>query len=166
MGWHNEIRDQFLINLFYSSCIRLKRWPGGKGFGADLFAVYKVGIGNKYIGTGGGLTVRAGWNLPRDFGPSRIDPGGQIFIRPDKFGLAFYAAVDASLVLHDITLDASPGTAGPGALRKPFYGDFSIGLEIFTGRVKISYAGVLWTKRIPSQQRTHIFSSFNLIYGF
>jgi lipid A 3-O-deacylase len=165
-GWHNEIRDQILINVFYTSVFHLNRWGGGKGFSTDFFATSKMGIGNQYIGAGAGLILRAGWNLPRDFGPSRISPSGQVFIPPQKFAIGFYAAVKTSIVLHDIFLDGSPDTAGPGALRKPFYGDFSVGLEIFLNRVKISYAGVLWTKRLPNQPRPHIFTSFNLIYGF
>lgn len=166
MGWRHQIRDQVLINMYYESIFRQARWKGAGGFAADFFTSCGAGVGNGYVGAGGGLLLRAGWNIPRDFGPSRIRPRGEILLRPKTFGIGFYCAADGRWVLHDITMDGSPETRDRGPERRPVYGEVSAGIEIYSGRLKITCSGVLWNRRLSSQQRPHIFGSLNLSYCY
>jgi lipid A 3-O-deacylase len=165
-GWHHQLGDRVLLNMFYETIALNGRWGGTEGFAVDLFSQGGCGVGNAYIGAGGGLLVRAGWNMPRDFGPSRIGRGSQVFHHGKSVGIGFHAGFDLRLVLHDITLDASAETAGPGPGRTPVYGEVLFGIEIYRDRLKISFSGVLWTKRIPSQPGPHVFGSLNLSHRF
>ena len=166
MGWHHQIRDRFLLNIYYESILQQAHWEGTGSFALELFTNCGAGVGNGFIGTGGGLLLRAGWNLPRNFGPSRIRSRGEFLLRPERFGIGFYGAIDGRWALHDIILDDSLETGPNGPRRKPIYGEVSAGLEIFTGSFTIAFSGILWSRRLASQRRPHIFGSLNLSYCY
>lgn len=166
MGWKNQLKDEFILNLYYETISRRIRAGGEEGFGLDVFSNLGAGVGNGFIGAGGGLMVRTGINLPFDFGPSLMRPRGEAIQKHKRFGIDLYVAVNASYVLHDITLDGSFNTNIPKPPRRSIYEEVSAGIEIFAGRFKIVSSTVIWNRRLHTQLRPHIYGSLNLSYCF
>lgn len=166
MGWESQLKDEFIFNMYYETISRRARMGGTEGFGLDVFTDMGAGVGNGFVGAGGGLMLRTGWNLPMDFGPSLMLPRGEALFAQKKLAVTFFSAFNASYVLHDIVLDGTFNTDIPLPPRKSIYGEISAGIEIYSGRFKIVWSGVLWNKRLRTQLRPHIYGSINLSYCF
>lgn len=112
-GWDNQIRDEVGIDLRYQ-----RRWrmdlmgeQGDRGVGVQLIPEAGFTVGTTDINAATGALIRAGWNMPDDFGPGRMRyasdftrsfanlsnaPSGYLFMR-----------VAGALVAHDSTIDGS-----------------------------------------------------------
>ena len=123
------------------------------GFGYDVITHADGALGNVFVYANAGAEVRAGWNLPGDFGTSYICSGGNSNApttvndprvgntRP--YGLYVFAAVTNRLVGRDISLDDYTFTGSHDVDKKAAVGDFIVGgRSIVFHRYKSSYAQV------------------------
>ena len=106
-------------------------------FSYDVITHAGGALGNVFVYANAGAEVRAGWNLPGDFGTSYIRPGGNSntpttvhdprvgHTRP--YGLYVFAAVTGRLVGRDIFLDGNTFTDSHDVDKKAAVGDFIVG---------------------------------------
>ena len=178
-GWDHQIRTEPGLVLAYERILRhtLLEKPGNK-FGMDLLTRFGGALGNIATFASTGAQLRAGWNVPEDFGYSVIRPGGVTQVnalddpghtgRRVKRGLSFYlfAGVEGRGVLRDVFLDGNTFRDSHSVDRKPFVADFMTGATLGYGNLKLSFAKVLRTREFRGQPNDHRFGSITLSYAY
>ena len=178
-GWDNQLRTEPGLVLSYERTWRQQLFGDVSGFSSDLLPRAGAAIGNVTIHASAGLQLRAGWNLPPDFGYSIIRPGGvtQVnalrdrkdggaLLRRDKFTAFAFAGVGARLVARDIFLDGNTYRDSHSVDAKPLVADFILGASIGYAGAKLSLARVYRTLEFHQQPRDHRFGSITLSYAF
>jgi lipid A 3-O-deacylase len=169
-GWDNQIRDEVGLDFRYQ-----RRWrmdllgdPGGRGAGVQLIPEAGATLGTVHINAGTGALLRAGWNLPDDFGPGHMRfasdftrsfanassaPGGYFFIRSA-----------GAIVGHDSTIDGSFTRNSPveGA-SEVLTGEVQVGLAVqFLKYFELSYAQTYMTREFVGQKHIDGYGALNL----
>ena len=175
-GWQHQLENEPGVNLIYERNWRHQLVGGDRGLGIDVIPHLGAAVGNIYTYANLGLEVRAGWNLPRDFGSSTIRPGGDTndpVARSDPrraedtgFGLHLFAFGDGRAVARDIFLDGNTFADSHSVDKETFVADVAIGAALIYGRFKLSYAKVLRTREFVGQPSKHRFGSITLSYTF
>jgi lipid A 3-O-deacylase len=178
-GWDNQLRTEPGLVLSYERTWRQTLAGDGSGFGSDLLPRIGAAVGNVTIHASAGIQMRAGWNLPPDFGYSVIRPGGVTQVnalrdRPDggvlsrreKFTAYAFAGVDTRLVARDIFLDGNTFRDSHSVDSKPVVADFILGASLGYGGAKLSLARVFRTLEFHDQARDHRFGSVTFSYAF
>jgi hypothetical protein len=102
-----------------------------------------------------GGTVRAGYNLPEDFGLPRIAPslpGSGYFRTQYGHGAYVYVGGEQRYVAYDVTLDEDP-RLGPNYIsRRDWVGDLQAGALVYWGPLRLSYTHVWRSEQFRSQQ--------------
>jgi len=175
-GWDNQIENEPGINFIYERKWRSSVLGTDRGMGFDVISHMGGALGNVFTYGNMGFELRAGWNLPKDFGTSPIRPGGDtndpVHKRDPrrasdaKFGLHFFAYVDGRGVLRDIFLDGNTIADSHSVDKRRFVADFAAGAAIIYDRVKLSYAKLIRTREFDHQPSNHRFGSVTLSYTF
>ena len=137
-GWHNQLKDEPVLNIFYGRKWKLVQSGIGSGFGYDLIPHVGGALGNVATLANAGAQVRFGWNLPNDFGTFLIRPGSdsnapldkqdpRFFPRYHRIGIHLFVAVDGHAVLRNIFLDGNTFRDSHSVDKEPFVANFAVG---------------------------------------
>lgn len=177
-GWSNQIRTEPGIMLVYDHKYRLvPHFRFTRHWGADAIVHMGGTLGNINTYLNGGFEIRAGWNLPTDFGTALIRPGGDTNAPADtgdvryvddlrSFSAHLFMATTGRLVARDIFLDGNTFTDSHSVDRKNLVADLVLGGSIVYGSFKLSYAHVLRTEEFHGQDGGHDFGSISLSYTY
>ena len=176
-GWHNQLKDEPVLNIFYGRKWKLVQSGIGSGFGYDLIPHVGCALGNVATLANAGAQVRFGWNLPNDFGTFLIRPGSdsnapldkqdpRFFPRYHRIGIHLFAAVDGHAVLRNIFLDGNTFRDSHSVDKKPFVVNFGVGAGVIIYRFKITYAYVYRTKEFKTQKDEQEFGAITVSYTF
>lgn len=177
-GWDNQLRTEPGLVLSYERTWRRTLFGDGSGFGSDLLPRIGAAVGNVAVYASAGAQVRAGWNLPPDFGYSVIRPGGvtQVnalrdrkgsdSVRRETFTAYVFAGMDVHAVAHDIFLDGNTFRDSHSVNLKPVVADIVFGASTGYGGGKLSVARVFRTMEFHGQTRHHRFGSVTFSYAF
>ncbi len=168
-GWHNQLRDELALQLIYERKWRALRLESKSGFGFNLIPHIGTGLGNVSIYASTGTQIRIGWNLPDDFGPSLIRPGGDRNFgirRKGRFGLHFFAGVDGKAIARNIFLDGNTFRESHRVDKEPWVLDLMAGVGMRIGYFNFSYAYVFWTKRFKTETKEHVFGAVNISFSY
>lgn len=170
-GWDYQLGNEPGLVLTYERKVRLfALGEPGTGPGMDLIGHLGAALGNVATYANTGVLLRAGWNLPRDFGPTVIRPSGanvppatahDVVLRRG-FGLYLFAGADGRAVARDIFLDGSTFEDSPSVDKEPLVGDLSAGLAATTGPLRLTFALVYRSEEFKNQDGGHQFGSINL----
>ncbi len=173
-GWDNQIGNEPGVNLIGERKIRRNLIGAGERWGADAIVHFGGSLGNVFTYANTGTTVRAGWNLPQDFGASLIRFAGDtnapaapddIRFRKGAWGANLFAGFDTRAVFRDITLDGNTFRDSHSIGRRFLVADLYSGFALVRGRWKFSYAQTVRTRTYKNGRR-HIFGSVNLSRTF
>ena len=185
-GWDNQLRTEPGLVLAYERIWRMPLLGERLGFGSDLLPRVGAAIGNVATYASAGAQLRAGWNLPPDFGYSVIRPGSvtQVnslrdtqeygsaearrrgLLRRDGLSVYLFAGADLRLVGRDIFLDGNTFRDSHDVNPERFVTDFMAGITVGWMGAKLSLANVLRTREFHGQPSTHRFGSITLSYAF
>ena len=175
-GWDNQLKNEPGIILIAEHKDRLLQQNLYKRLGYDVISYYGAGAGNVYTYANTGVEVRFGWNVPIDFGSTRIRPGGDTnapvdssdprFSNTSPFSLHAFAGVTGNLVLRNIFLDGNTFTDSHSVDKRWVVGDLAVGVSLIYRRLKLSYTQVLRTREFDEQDNNHEFGSISLSYTF
>lgn len=175
-GWQHQLENEPGLNLIYERNWRDEIAGGDRGLGFDVITHAGAALGNVYTYANVGVEVRAGWNLPQDFGTSTIRPGGDTndpVAKSDprraedtRFGLHVFAFADGRAVARDIFLDGSTFADSHSVEKENFVADVAVGAALIFGRFKLSVARVFRTREFVGQPSKHRFGSITLSYTF
>lgn len=169
-GWDNQLRNEPGLVLKYA---RLWRWSPTIESARYFDVIPRVGgeAGNVDTLATGGLSMRAGLNLPQNFGEQIIDspasPASPFSASSPKFSAYFFGGVDGRAVAHDITLDGNSFANGPSVDKYPFVADLSWGFAMQIGsHFELGYVHIDRTKEFRGQQGNDILGSINFKFHF
>lgn len=175
-GWDNQLENEPGIILIAEHKDRLVQQNLHSRFGYDVISYYGGGAGNVHTYANAGLEARIGWNVPIDFGSTRIRPGGDTnapvdssdprFSNTSPFSLHAFAGVTGTVVLRNIFLDGNTFTDSHSVDKRWLVGDLALGVSLIYRRLKLSYTQVLRTREFDRQDDNHEFGSISLSYTF
>ncbi|MDI6795836.1 MAG: lipid A deacylase LpxR family protein [Desulfatibacillaceae bacterium] len=177
LGWHNQLKNEPVLNLYYERKWRFKQLATGRGWGADFIPHLGGAAGNAYTGLNLGGQVRFGWRLPNDFGTFVIRSGSdtnapldendpRLYEPFNRFGMHLFAGIDGRCVLRNILLDGNTFTDSHSVSKNPFVANFVLGAGIIIYRFKISYARVFQTEEFYSQKEEQSYGSITLSFSY
>ena len=167
-GWDNQLENEPGVQLLYE--YKAKLISNTQGFGYDLITHYGGSFGNIAIYANAGAEVRAGWNIPDDFGTSALRPGGDNSA-PDgelRSGLGFhlFASSDVRLVAQDIFLDGNTFSNSHSVAKEHLVADVALGASLVYDTFKLSFARVIRSKEFKGQPDNHNYGSLSLSWNF
>lgn len=164
-GWRNQIKDEPGVMLTYVRKQRAWQHFGVAGLGVDVTPHAGVALGNVMTHAAVGVMLRAGQNLPKDYGPPRIRPSlpGSTFFTPQP-GLGWYvfAGVEGRAVARNIFLDGNTWRSSHSVSRLPWVGDAQVGAVVTWRDMRVSLTHVLRTREYRGQPEVDRFGSLSL----
>jgi hypothetical protein len=175
-GWDNQLHNELGVILVYERTWRWPRHERRSGLDWEMMPHAGAALGNVKTYANAGAEIRAGWNLPDDFGTSAIGPATTTSTPVDgmqgadraAFDLGFYlfARVDGRAVAHNIFLDGNTFGDSQSVGHNPFVADLSAGAAVNYKDTKLAYAVVYRTKEFAAQQKAEVFGTVSLNWTF
>ena len=107
-GWSDQVPDEPVVNWLWQRYYPTDMWGRYDRWGADLTFVYGAAVGTAFTHVNSGGRLRAGWNMPREYGGIITPSGLQNWISAYAF-----VETDVKLVAHNITVGGSLFQDGP-----------------------------------------------------
>jgi lipid A 3-O-deacylase len=167
LGWKNQLKDELILQAYYSIRWRLFRLGGDRGAGLEMIQNTNLGGGNVYTFAGLGLTARLGWNVPLDFGSAQSRPGGGGELglwKNTGFGFHAFASINGQVVLRNIFLDGNTLRDSHSVEKLPLTADAALGVGINLGPVSLRYEQIYWTKKFETEPGYHTFGRILLAF--
>jgi lipid A 3-O-deacylase len=182
-GWNNQLRTEPGLVLAYERTWR-HRLAGSmrSGPGTDLLTRAGGAIGNVAVYLSTGAQLRAGWNLPLDFGYSVIRPGdvsqisslpqannrGDSFasLRTPRWSVYAFIGAEGRVIGRDIFLNGNSFRDSHSVDHNPFVADLMAGLTASYRGLKVSLAKVIRSREFHRQTKDHNFGSITVSYAF
>ncbi|HEY4416682.1 MAG TPA: lipid A deacylase LpxR family protein [Verrucomicrobiae bacterium] len=168
-GWDNQLKNEPGLLLKYG---RSWRWSPTADSARYFDVIPHLGaeLGNVATLATGGLSMRAGLNLPANFGEqindSPTSPSSPFTTTSPWFSAYIFGGVDGRAVAHDITLDGNSFRDGPSVDKYPFVADLSWGFALqISSYLELAYVHVERTKQFRGQQGNDLFGSINLKFN-
>jgi len=175
-GWDNQLKNEPGLAVVYERKLRLLQGGDSGDPGFDVIAHLGGTLGNVYTYANTGMEVRAGLNIPTDFGDALIRPAGDTnaavnaldprLSGKNGFGLYVFSSVSGRVVLRDIFLDGNTFADSHNVDKKYFVADVAAGVSLVIHHFKLSYAQVLRTKEFKGQQDNHSFGSITISFSW
>jgi lipid A 3-O-deacylase len=176
-GWDNQLSNELGVVAVYERTIR---WPRHeRRIGLDWECLPHVGfaVGNFATYANAGGELRAGLNLPDDFGTPPIGPeaatptpveGAERAARLRKFdfGIYVFGRADGRVVVRNIFLDGNTFADSHSVEKRWLVADLSAGVGINYRNTKLTYALVYRTEEFKNQQEGQVFGSIALSVAF
>jgi lipid A 3-O-deacylase len=164
-GWDNQLENEFALVLR-----RERHWriPGEPieivgGIGVDAIANLTAELGNVRTAGTLGLTLRAGWRLPSDFGQGRFSP------RDDwdqGFRLFVFAGAELSGVARDIFLDGNTFRDSHDVDKNAMVIRAPFGIAIARGRVRSSLSVIWKSEEFDGQDDADLYGNLSIVVDY
>jgi len=163
MGWDNQIDNEIGINLRY-----VHKWryvpPIFYNIESAFIPYAEADVGNISTQASLGASMRIGYNIPKDFGVSTLDMGGEVGIpvhdeykkmleSPWSFSLNFSAA--GSAIAHDILLDGNTYKESHSVEKEPFVLYAGYGFSLRYKSFMLEYLKNINTRKFTLERDTH-----------
>jgi lipid A 3-O-deacylase len=168
-GWDTQLGNEVTLMVSYERQWRALMRAAAGGWQVDLTPHWGGTLGTPFTLINSGLTVRAGRDLPHDYGPPRIQPalpGSSSFVPRARRGWYVFAGVDGRAVLYNVFLDGSTFRDSPGVDRNLFVGDAQVGAVVGLGRARVSYTHVFRSPEFRTQPDREDFGALSLSWMF
>lgn len=185
-GWDHQLRNEPAFQLAMER--KFKPWSEGAiqpGWGGDVIGSHALRLGNIDTAASAGIELRAGWNLPNDFGSYPIRPGSENrppstasalrTIRPQSAlaprpGAHVFANLEAKAVAWDFSLDGNLLRHSHHVSRRPWVAQAAIGVSsqwLVAGHgIRVALMRVWRTREFDEQAGRHAFGSIALSLEF
>lgn len=166
LGWRHQLRGEPTLELQYQHTWRIWRRDAGS-IAFDVLPKAGFAVGTAHVFANAGLMVRAGYNLPDDFGPSLADPGllgSTPFGSADGFSFYIFAAADGRAVAHNMFLDGGTFRDGPSVDSRSFVGDGQFGFVAQWDGVRLTASYVFRSDEFRAQAGDDSFASVTLSF--
>lgn len=175
-GWDYQLRDEAGINIAWERKWRLYArtisprdgWrPLGRKslqdrtyWGVDIIPHVGAVVGNIYTYANAGATMRAGYNLPSDFGVNLMRPAGVTSspiddldprVRESGWSAYVFGGVDGRAVAHNIFLDGNTFEQSRSVESDPWVADFTYGFGVVRNSFQLTYTRVVRTREFTTQ---------------
>jgi lipid A 3-O-deacylase len=162
-GWDTQLGNEPGFNLKYARAARFVLAESDR-LRAEVIPAAGASLGTIDTSFRAGAQVRAGWNLPGDFGPQRIDAlslGSHGRVRDGRrefFGYGF-CGVEGRAVARNAFLDGNLSRTSRSVDKETLVGECSVGAVVGRGGVEGGFAYVWRTREFKSQPESHAYGA-------
>jgi lipid A 3-O-deacylase len=164
-GWDHQLKNEPGLALLYEWKLRKRVAKNPQEFAIDFLPHSGLSVGNVDTHAKVGGMIRAGYNVPDDFGPPHIRPSvsGPGYVDSIKdVGAYFFIGGEKRLVGRNIFLDGNTFADSHSVDKRLIVGDVHLGAAIILGRVTLAYSYVLRSKEFRGQSESDRFGAFSL----
>jgi hypothetical protein len=162
MGWTNQIPNEPFINVTMEYYRPL--YVVGTQWKADVTAICAGSLGTAFVNGGGGLLLRGGYRVPKDYNMGLIVPTARMPV--SEFSAYLFVEPRGRFVAHNITLGGSFFQDGPSRELERFVGDFRVGLAVGMDHIfrtqsnfRFSYSVVNRSREFEEQREAATYGS-------
>jgi len=162
-GWQYQLKSEPGVAVKYA---RMSRFEAGGSEGWSCHGIPWAGLSIGSVGTyaASGVEIRAGYNLPKDFGAQTMDSlvpvSGGLTANSPRWGFYVFGAAEGRAVAYNTFLDGSMFHESPHVTKRPLVADLRFGCAIVINKfVEIGYAQVFRTKEFSGQAHVDSFGS-------
>ncbi|MCW9025758.1 MAG: lipid A deacylase LpxR family protein [Thiovulaceae bacterium] len=162
-GWENQLHNELGINLKYTHKWRFL-YSDKNFFESAIVPFGEMELGNVSTKATAGFSIRIGYNIPKDFGVSSIDIGGEDGIPSYKENLmsnkkvwsfSFNLNAATSAVARDIFLDGNTDGDSHSIKKERIIGYTGGGFSLRYKRFILDFIRVYNTKKFNSENGGH-----------
>lgn len=167
-GWDHQLSSEPGLNLVYEWKYRHRMHTKPKAFTMDILPHTGLSVGNVDTHLKVGGMVRAGYNIPDDFGPPRIRPNvtGPGYVESiEDMGFYVFAGAEQRLIGRNIFLDGNTFHDSHSVDKRYFVRDYQLGAAFLIRRVTAAYSLVYRSKEFKGQREPDIFGAFSLSFN-
>jgi hypothetical protein len=164
-GWDHQIHTEPGLVATYERRNRVAACDGPYASQWDLLPGYAVAAGNIDTHASATAMARVGWNLPRDFGVNTIATTAMETCDPDNCArpsIYFFGGAEGRGVARNIFLDGNTFRDSEHVDKRPFVGEFRVGVAIQYKQLRISYAWVTRSEEFNGQAGWMRYGSLSL----
>ncbi len=168
-GWDAQLHNEPGLVLSWKRTYRDVYASRLLGQELDLAVHHGVTLGNVFTHGRAGFMFRFGPNLPRDYGPPRIEPAmpsASDFYATTGFRWYLFAGVEGRAVARNIFLDGNSFRDSVSVKKRHLVGDFQAGLVMDWDNWRFSYTHVARSREFRSQDESDVFGAFALMRRF
>ncbi len=173
-GWAWQLHDEPGLILTYEYRLRCELRDTDSLWGADLLPGISLSAGNVLTQAAAGVTLRAGYNVPRDFHGNRIRVAGyalapdaaEVRERDRRLSVYLFVSAEQRYVAHNIFLDGNTWQDSPSVDRIPWVTEYEAGIGLRYGRYRLTYAQVLQTPEFEQQDGRQQFGTLSASVSF
>lgn len=161
-GWANQLHNEPALMLSWERRRRLWQYSEGGHRLVDAVGRGRLTLGNVHTHAALGGMVRAGWNLPADFGADLIRPAGGGMANAGatrRFSAYAYLSAEARAVARNIFLDGNTFRESHSVRKRPAVIDGSAGFVLAWPRFQVTYTQDARTKEFYGQAKRDVFGS-------
>jgi hypothetical protein len=164
-GWSNQLKTEPGLALRY---VRMWRFRAEvSDLAADWIPQFGGSLGNVGTYAESGFSLRAGYNVPLDFGPQNIDaPNVAAGVARPKWGLFGFTGISGRAVGYNAFLDGNLFRHSHHVDKNIFVAEWKLGAALVLKRVEMSYTYVLRTREFKHQGQNDAFGSVSLSVRF
>jgi hypothetical protein len=170
-GWSHQLEDEPGVALRYG-----RSWlialPSLDQHYFDIIPHAGLSAGNVDTSFRVGAMLRAGWNIPDDFGVQAIDSlttseGGWSASQSNRdWGFYVFSGVEGRAQLYTAFLDGNIFHDSHHVDKEPFVGEWRSGLVLVLKRLELAYTHVLRTEDFRKQTVGQTYGSMTIRYKF
>jgi hypothetical protein len=168
-GWATQLRDEPGLVVTYARAVKVIEPQGVLGGVFDIEPHWGGAVGNIYDYVNAGAMARFGFNLPRDYGPMRIEPslpGSDYFEPTAGFGAYLFAGVDGRAVARNLFLDGNSFEKSRKVDKLNLVGDAIIGAALTFRSFRLAFTHVFRSREYKTQPSQDQFGAVDLTVRF
>jgi hypothetical protein len=169
MGWHTQLGNEPGLIIAYQRSDRLFAPQSVLGGTFDIQPHFGIAIGNVYDYVNAGAVARLGFNMPKDYGPLRIDPslpGSDYFEPTAGLGGYIFAGVDGRAIARNLFLDGSTFETSRSVSKYNLVGDIILGAALTFDSLRLAFTHVIRSKEYATQTQNAGYGAVSLTVRF
>jgi lipid A 3-O-deacylase len=168
-GWNTQLRDEPGLVITYRKSMPLASLGSQDGMGMNIGTHLGGSVGNVFDYLGTGVMARAGFHMPADEGPPRMDPSGSgsySYNPVGAVGAYLFAGAEARFVGRNIFVDGNSFQASRSVSKKAIVGDLIVGGAVAFEDFQLSFTHVFRSREYARQKQFDEFGTLNLSVNF
>lgn len=169
-GWNHQLHDEPIFNLAYEHRQKYRLLGEPTGWACEAIPLIGAQAGNMFTGAYVGAQIRAGFNIPDDFGVTEIRRMGNLPPPRDvqKSGWRFYlyGGGEGCVVLRDITLDGNTFQSSPSVDKRYFVPAASFGAVLTHQRFQLEFSYIVKGDEFNGQHGNQMYNTIKLTFFF
>jgi hypothetical protein len=169
LGWHTQLRDEIGLIVNYERAWKVIPPQSVLGGTFDIEPHYGFAVGNVYDYANAGAMARFGFNLPKDYGPLRIQPslpGSDYFEPTAGLGGYVFAGADGRAIARNLFLDGNSFEASRSVQKMNLVGDITYGAALTFNSVRLAFTQVMRSREYKTQGKQDRFGAVDLTFRF
>ena len=165
-GWHNQLKTEPVFQFYLTRAYRFG-YETKNYWGVECIPHGKLALGSVYDYAELGMTLRAGYNLPREFIRSPLESfSTHPSDNPPSWAAYVFTGMDGRGVAHNMFLDGSNWRSSQSIAKENFVADFRAGGAIRYKDIEFVLSAVHRTREFKGQIADENFLSITTQWHF